>query len=66
MGETIPAVIWLCDLRGFSTLSEELPREALIDLLNGYFGTMCQAIEQHQGEVLKFIGDAKQPKRDRR
>ncbi|HEX8011549.1 MAG TPA: adenylate/guanylate cyclase domain-containing protein [Casimicrobiaceae bacterium] len=58
MGETIPAVIWLCDLRGFSTLSEELPREALIDLLNGYFGTMCQAIEQHQGEVLKFIGDA--------
>ena len=58
MGETIPAVIWLCDLRGFSTLSEELPREALIDLLNGYFGTMCQAIEQHQGELLKFIGDA--------
>ena len=58
MGETIPAVIWLCDLRGFSTLSEELPREALIELLNGYFGAMCQAIEQHQGEVLKFIGDA--------
>ncbi len=58
MGETIPAVIWLCDLRGFSILSEELPREALIDLLNGYFGAMCQAIEQHQGEVLKFIGDA--------
>jgi adenylate cyclase len=58
MGETIPAVVWLCDLRGFSTLSEELPREALIELLNDYFGAMCQAIEQHQGEVLKFIGDA--------
>jgi adenylate cyclase len=58
MGETIPAVIWLCDLRGFSTLSEELPREALIELLNEYFGAMCQGIEQHQGEVLKFIGDA--------
>jgi adenylate cyclase len=58
MGETIPAVIWLCDLRGFSILSEELPREALIELLNDYFGAMCQAIEQHQGEVLKFIGDA--------
>ena len=58
MGETIPAVIWLCDLRGFSTLSEELSREALIDLLNGYFGAMCEAIEQYQGDVLKFIGDA--------
>lgn len=58
MGETIPAVIWLCDLRGFSTLSEEMPGEALIGMLNGYFGAMCQAIEQQQGEVLKFIGDA--------
>jgi adenylate cyclase len=32
--------------------------EALIDMLNDYFGAMCQGIEQHQGEVLKFIGDA--------
>jgi len=58
MGETIPAVIWVCDLRGFTRLSEDLPREKLIDLLNGYFGVMCQVIEEHQGEVLKFIGDA--------
>jgi adenylate cyclase len=58
MGETIPAVVWLCDLRGFTSLSEELSRERLIDLLNDYFGAMCQAIEQHQGEVLKFVGDA--------
>jgi adenylate cyclase len=35
-----------------------LPREALIDMLNGYFGAMCLGIEQHEGEVLKFIGDA--------
>jgi len=58
MGETIPAVVWVCDLRGFTRLSEELPREKLIDLLNGYFGVMCQAVEQQQGEVLKFVGDA--------
>jgi adenylate cyclase len=58
MGETIPAVVWLCDLRGFTSLSEELSRERLIDLLNGYFGAMCKAIEQHEGEVLKFVGDA--------
>jgi len=57
-GETIRAVIWLCDLRGFTNLSESLPRDALIDLLNAYFGPMCDAVASHGGEVLKFIGDA--------
>ncbi len=58
MGETIRAVVWLCDLRGFTSLSEQLPRDALIGLLNDYFGRMCAAIETGGGEVLKFIGDA--------
>jgi adenylate cyclase len=57
-GETINAVIWLCDLRGFTNLSENLPRETLIDLLNSYFGAMCDAVASEGGEVLKFIGDA--------
>jgi adenylate cyclase len=57
-GETIRAVIWLCDLRGFTGLSETLPRDELIDLLNCYFGPMCDAVMAEGGEVLKFIGDA--------
>src|SRR5437660_5347695 len=57
-GETIRAVIWLCDLRGFTNLSEALSRDALIDLLNCYFGPMCDAVASEGGEVLKFIGDA--------
>ena len=57
-GETIRAVIWLCDLRGFTNLSESLPRDALIDLLNCYFGPMCDAVAGQGGEILKFIGDA--------
>jgi adenylate cyclase len=57
-GETIWAVIWLCDLRGFTSLSETLPRDALIDLLNCYFGPMCDAVAAQGGEILKFIGDA--------
>jgi len=57
-GETIRAVIWLCDLRGFTSLSETLPRDALIDLLNCYFGPMCDAVAAQGGEILKFIGDA--------
>src|SRR5262249_14612048 len=57
-GETIRAVIWLCDLRGFTNLSEQLSRDDLIDLLNSYFGPMCDAVAGEGGEILKFIGDA--------
>jgi len=57
-GETIRAVIWLCDLRAFTALSERLPRDELIDLLNSYFGPMCDAVAKEGGEILKFIGDA--------
>lgn len=57
-GEAIEAVIWLNDLRGFTALSEALPRDRLIDLLNDYFGPMVDAVEAAGGEVLKFIGDA--------
>jgi hypothetical protein len=37
MGETIHAAIWLSDLRDFSGLSEALPRDEVIALLNDYF-----------------------------
>ena len=57
-GETIRAVIWLCDLVGFTSLSENLERDVLIDLLNCYFGPMCDAVAEQGGEILKFIGDA--------
>ena len=57
-GETINAVIWLSDLRGFTSLSESLPRDELLELLDGYFGPMCDAVEAHGGEVLKFVGDS--------
>jgi adenylate cyclase len=58
MSETIRAVVWLSDLRGFTNLSESLPRDELLELLNQYFGPMCGAVEANGGEVLKFIGDA--------
>ena len=58
MGETINAVIWLSDLRGFTSLSESSPRDELIEMLNRYFGPMCDAVEATGGEVLKFIGDS--------
>jgi adenylate cyclase len=56
--ENIAAIVWLCDLRGFTALSESLPGPTLIALLNDYFGAMCEALSARGGEVLKFIGDA--------
>jgi adenylate cyclase len=56
-GETVRAVIWFCDLRGFTALSDALPRELLLDLLNEYFEIMVNAVAAEGGEVLKFIRD---------
>ncbi|MCP3136983.1 adenylate/guanylate cyclase domain-containing protein [Pyxidicoccus xibeiensis] len=57
-GETTSAVICLSDLRNFTALSDALPREALLELLNAYFETMVSAFHAHGAEVLKFMGDA--------
>ncbi len=57
-GERRDAVILFSDLRDFTPLSESLPPERLIEVLNGYFAKMVSAIHQHHGMVDKFIGDA--------
>ena len=56
-GETISAVVGFFDLRGFTELSNALPGDKLIKLLNAYFDAVTRAVEAHDGEVLKFIGD---------
>lgn len=56
-GQHIHAVIWYGDLRGFTELSDVLPTEEVIDILNGYFERMTDAIHGHGGQVLKLIGD---------
>lgn len=58
MHETIRAVIWACDMRGFTELSERLGSEPLVAMLDDYFGAMVDAVVSEGGEVLKFIGDA--------
>lgn len=56
-GETIRAVIWINDLRGFTAASENLECDELLALLNDYFEILVQAVLAEHGEVLKFIGD---------
>lgn len=55
---SIEAAIWFSDLRGFTTISDSLSPEQLVEDLNDYFSGLVSAIEAHGGEVLKFIGDA--------
>ncbi len=55
--EAIHAAIWLSDMRGFTALSERSPPQAVIDVLNRYFGCQVPPIIEHGGEVLKFMGD---------
>ncbi len=57
-GSRLDAVIWCSDLRESTRLSEELPDEAFLDLLNDYFEVTAGAWLAQGGEVLKFIGDA--------
>lgn len=56
-GETIDAVLWLSDLRGFTALSERMPSDQTIELLNAHFERLAGPIKAFRGEVLKFIGD---------
>jgi adenylate cyclase len=55
--ETIRAVIWFSDLRGFTErTARQTPRET-IDMLNALFEAQVPAIQKGGGEILKFIGD---------
>ena len=56
-GTTVRAAIMICDLRDFTKISDNWPRDDVIDLLNGYFDAMSEPIVRHGGEILKFIGD---------
>jgi len=57
-GQDINAVIWFCDLRDSTTLADSMGRRDFLALLNDYFECVLGPVLEHQGEVLRFIGDA--------
>lgn len=45
------------DLRGFTALSERMPPEEVVTVLNLYLKTMLEIINNYQGTIDKFMGD---------
>ena len=56
-GRAIRSIIWSSDLRGFTDLSDRLAGIDVTTVLDAYFECLVNAIAEHDGEVLKFIGD---------
>jgi len=62
--ERFQAAVLFADISGFTPLAERLAQqgpagtEALMRLLNDYFGQLIAIITEHGGDVVKFAGDA--------
>lgn len=50
--------ILFSDIASFSKFSEGLPPDELVRLLNTYYETALECVHQHEGTVIKLIGDA--------
>tara|TARA_B110000503_G_scaffold34861_1_gene56862 strand:+ start:14461 stop:15885 length:1425 start_codon:yes stop_codon:yes gene_type:complete len=50
--------IMLSDIRGFTSLSENLAPAQVVTMLNRYLGAMTDIIMAHHGTIDEFIGDA--------
>ena len=56
-GELVDGTVMFTDLRGFTTFSEGLGAEEVIDLLNGYLGEISDAVLAHGGTLVSYLGD---------
>ena len=55
--ESINAVLWYADIRGFTQTSDTSPGPIIIELLDTVFETLTAVLRTRGGEVLKFLGD---------
>ena len=56
-GEIRKITILTSDLRGFTALSEQLPPEQVVKILNLYLGYMSDVINDYEGVIDEFMGD---------
>ncbi len=56
-GEKRKVTMMMSDLRGFTSMSENLPAESVLGIINIYFEKMTEIILKHEGTIDEFIGD---------
>jgi len=52
------ATVLLCDLEGFTPLTQSLGAAGVVEFLNEYFEDMVAILERHRGVITQFQGDA--------
>lgn len=57
-GEEKIVTVLFADIKGFTSLCENTPPEAVLTLLNSYLSEITAVIERHQGVVDKYTGDS--------
>lgn len=56
-GEKRPITVMFADVVGFTPLTERLPPEVVVGILNELFTILTQIVFKHEGTVDKFVGD---------
>jgi adenylate cyclase len=56
-GQRRKVTVLVSDLRGFSAISERLPPEEVVQILNFYLAAMSDTIGEYKGTINEFIGD---------
>jgi len=57
-GDRKVVTVLFSDIRNFTRITETLPPDQLVQLLNEYFTEMAKIIFENQGSLDKYIGDA--------
>ncbi len=57
-GALTEITILFSDIRGFTSMSEKMPAQEVVKMLNDYFELMVDIVFEHNGILDKFIGDA--------
>ena len=57
-GEVLTASILFCDIEGFSTISEPLSPDEVMQTLNEYFAAVSEVVARNDGVLIAYQGDA--------